>query len=86
VYARASPIIWQKNVSSTDALGIQLQEKGWYTICMMGPISVGQSGNVGMKVGVSQSRGTRIDYAEVWIDFKLLKNGEAAIFSIWKRE
>lgn len=81
-----SPIIWQENITSTDVMEIQLQEKGWYTLCMTGSVSVSQTGGVSMKIGVAGPEETRINYADTWIDFKLHNKGEEVIFCIWSRE
>jgi hypothetical protein len=83
-----SPIIWQQNVSRTDIIEIPLDERGWYTLCMTGPIKTRKESGVSMKIGVPPRMEGDVpypQYANTWIDFKLLKDGEAVLFNIWSR-
>ena len=83
-----SPIIWQQNVSRTDIIEVPLEEQGWYTLCMTGPIVTVKGGGVSMKIGVvthTQGEEPYPHYANTWIDFKLLKDREAVPFNIWSR-
>jgi len=83
-----SPIIWQQNMSRTDIIEIPLEEQGWYTLCMTGPIKTRKGSGVSMKIGVvthTQGGDPYPHYANTWIDFKLLKDREAVPFNIWNR-
>ena len=84
-----SPVIWQQNVSRTDIIEIQLEEMGWYTLCMTGPIKVNENGSIGSRFGVvthDEEGNSYPVYANIWIDFKLLDSeGDAVLFNIWSR-
>lgn len=84
-----SPVIWQQNVSSTDIIEIQLEETGWYTLCMTGPIKVNENGSTGVRFGVvteNEEGNPYPVYANTWIDFKLLNmDGDSVLFNIWSR-
>lgn len=85
----ASPVIWQQNISSTDIIEVQLEEAGWYTLCMTGPIEHIEGSGVTMKIGVATENEGEEQYpliVNTWIDFRLLKDGESVPFNLWSRE
>ena len=84
-----TPIFWQKNITSTDIITIQLEDEGWYTMCMTGPIKYSIDGGVTLKMGVvtrTEEGDPYPTYAYTWIDFHLTdEKGDNVLFNIWSR-
>jgi len=83
-----SPIIWRMNVTETTQLEVPLPSKGWYTICMTGPIRKTRGGATRYKGGLSSVvNGTLVvaEHVDVWLDFKLLRGGDEVLFGVWDR-
>jgi DNA-binding transcriptional ArsR family regulator len=83
-----SSIIWQMNITDSTAMEVILPSKGWYTICMTGPISKSSGGSTSMKIGISSivnGARTLVERADVWVDFRLLRGDEKVLFGVWDR-
>ena len=79
-----SPIIWQRNVTGEESLDIVLDEVGWYTLSMTGPISRTSSGATSYTfalVGVDDT----VQVADLWVDYRLYNDGEIILFCLWTR-
>lgn len=78
-----SPIIWQKNVTGTESIDIVLDDVGWYTLSMTGPIRKTSSGATSYRffIGVDES----IQVADIWIDYRLYYGEEIVLFGLWTR-
>jgi len=81
----AKPIAWYKNVTAGVTYDIPLPEAGWYTICMTGPIWIDEEGGIQLR-GLF---GEEVDgeyvvryFAEGWVDFRILNEGEPAVFAV----
>ena len=79
-----SPIIWSVNASSGRAYDALLPSKGWYTLCLTGPIR--RHGDEGIHIGLLGVRidnGTQArDDEHAWVNFKLLRNEEPVLFIV----
>lgn len=79
-----SPIIWSVNASSGRAYDTLLPSKGWYTLCLTGPIR--RHGDEGIHIGLLGVRidnGTQArDDEHAWVNFKLLRNEEPVLFIV----
>ncbi len=79
-----SPIIWQRNVTGTESIDIVLDDVGWYTLSMTGPISRTSSGATSYRfalVDVDES----VQVADLWVDYRLIHDGEIILFGLWTR-
>ncbi len=78
-----SPIIWSVNVSSGRAYDALLPSKGWYTLCLTGPIRRhGDRIRIGL-LGVRIENGTQEREGEsAWVNLKLLRNEEPVLFIV----
>ncbi len=78
-----SPIIWQSNVTGTESIDIVLDDVGWYTLSMTGPIRRTSSGATSYRffIGVDES----VPVADLWIDYRLYHEGEIILFGLWTR-
>ncbi len=79
-----SPIIWQRNVTGTESIDIVLDDVGWYTLSMTGPIRRTSSGATSYRfalVGVDES----VQVADLWVDYRLYHDGEVILFGLWTR-
>jgi hypothetical protein len=78
-----SPVIWQKNVTGTESIDIVLDDVGWYTLSMTGPIRKTSSGATSYRffIGVDES----IQVADIWIDYRLYYDEEIVLFGLWTR-
>jgi hypothetical protein len=81
-----APIVWQENVTSNTVIYIPLQESGWYSLCMTGPIYKGINDDVIMFQGAMISETDGVveipDHLELWIDFSLLDDGDEVFFGV----
>jgi len=72
------------NASSGRAYDALLPSKGWYTLCLTGPIR--RHGDEGIHIGLLGVRidnGTQARDAEhAWVNFKLLRNEEPVLFIV----
>jgi len=78
-----SPIIWQRNVTGTESIDIVLDDVGWYTLSMTGPIRKTSSGATSYRffIGLDES----VQVADLWIDYRLYHEGEITLFGLWTR-
>jgi len=79
-----SPVIWSMNASENGAYEVLLPSKGWYTLCMTGPIRRTSSGATSYRLICRWENGTwhRVDYIRAYVDFKLLKDNKTTLFAV----
>ncbi|MCJ7731227.1 hypothetical protein MUP51_02815, partial [Candidatus Bathyarchaeota archaeon] len=79
-----SPIVWQMNITGTESIDIVLDEAGWYTLSMTGPIRRTSSGATNSRyslVGVDET----VQVADIWVDYRLYHDGQITLFGLWTR-
>jgi len=79
------PIVWYENVTAGGSYDIVLPEAGWYTICMTGPLWIDEDGGIvirGLFDQIIEGEYVRRDFAEGWVDFRILEDGEPVVFAI----
>ena len=78
-----SPVVWQRNVTSTRPIQVTLPSEGWYTISMTGPISLGNGDGFTLRLRLGDSEpNVWGDDVKLWINFRLLNGHAPVIFGV----
>jgi len=77
-----SPIIWSMNTSSVGSYETTLPYKGWYTLCITGPIQIDRPNNASSHPHLQRILNPQYDYIQINVDFRLLRDDEPILFAV----